>query len=88
MVYSSVVADAFRCVTCPHPELSARVALTRLGRGLAYSFEIDVIRYDNVTKPRCADAEAPNHSSCGGHVPFTRTVHLFRVYWLNNRSPR
>jgi hypothetical protein len=28
---------------------SARVAPTRLGRGLAYSFEIDVVRYDNAT---------------------------------------
>ena len=80
MFYSSVLGNAFRRVTCPHPELSARVAPARLGRGLAYSFEIDVIRYDDAMKPRCTDAEAPNHGSCGGHVPFTRTVHLFRGY--------
>jgi hypothetical protein len=75
--------------SCPYRvRISARVAPSRLGRGLAYSFEIDVVRYNNAQNAGCTDAEAPKDGSCGGLVPFTRTGRLFPGCWLNNRSPR
>jgi hypothetical protein len=44
MVYSSVRERRFAA------QIVSGVAPSRLGRGLAYSFEIDVVRYDNATK--------------------------------------